>query len=85
MGLLDDETKRIDRRDAVELRSQILQTVGGILLVICTGISSWTLLRAIDHGERIIRLETQQSGLEKTLGEMREDLKAIRERLEKRP
>lgn len=62
---------------------RVLQTFGGILLLIVTGICSWMLTRTIDYGERITRIETathiEQVSLEKYRSELRADLKEIKD------
>lgn len=82
----NEETRAYSRyRDKGITVDRVLQTVGGILLLIVTGISSWALLKAIDLGERVIRLETQQTGTDATLKEMKGDIKEILAELKKKP
>ena len=58
---------------------RVLQTVGGLLLTICIGISSWALNTVQAHEGRIIRLETEITGVREILKEMKTDLKEIKQ------
>ncbi len=57
---------------------RVLQTVGGLLLTICIGISSWALNTVQAHEGRIIKLETEMNGLREILKEIKTDIKEIK-------
>lgn len=60
-----------------------LQTIGGILLIICAALCGWAWNRIENHEGRIIRVETQIDGIGQTLKDIKEDTKEIKVKLEK--
>lgn len=63
---------------------RLLQTIGGILLAICSAITWKTLNRVDEHEVRIVRQETLMQGQAELLKEIREDLKDIKKSLAER-
>jgi hypothetical protein len=73
------ERKRIPDPITID---RCLQTVGGILLMICAALCCWAWSRIEGHEGRIIRIETQVDGIGATLKEIKEDTKEIKIKLE---
>lgn len=59
-----------------------LQTVGGVLLIICASLCAWAWNRIEGHEGRIIRIETQVDGIGATLKEIKDDTREIKGKLE---
>lgn len=74
-----------ERRRSYITTDRVLQTFGGILLLIVSAIAGWSLTRTFDHEGRIIRVETQTTETEKKFNEIKEDLKEIKQELKKKP
>jgi len=45
----------------------------------CNGLKPGTARVCIEHGEKLAVLETKQSNIEKCIGEIKDDIKVIRE------
>ena len=78
-------TETEERRQSVLSTDKVLQTVGGILLTVCMGITGWTLLQVLDLNGRMIRVETKQINDNATMQEVRTDVKQILELIHKKP
>ncbi|MCW8128916.1 MAG: hypothetical protein KIS92_00900 [Planctomycetota bacterium] len=59
-----------------------LQTFGGVLLVIVSGIAGWELLKIFDHEGRIIRMETKQEAADANSAEIKKNLKELNDKLD---
>jgi TolA-binding protein len=55
---------------------RLLQTVGGILLTVCLGLTTWTLKNVTELMTRISVLEARRDGDDKALQELKDGLKA---------
>lgn len=55
-----------------------------VMATVGTGLGTWALSSTQGHEGRIIRLETEQTGMKDMLKEIRSDIKDVKERLERR-
>lgn len=81
----EEETKFLPRRREALTVDRALQTLGGIVLLLCSGLTAWTLARTVDHEGRLIRVETQNSDLKESLREIKDTLRELREDLKRKP
>ncbi len=76
------ESDRIERqRERNELLNNLLRTLGGILLLICTGLCGWAFTLISAHETRISVQESKQCATEERLKDIQGDLKTIIGRL----
>jgi hypothetical protein len=62
------------RKATVVTTDRVLQTVGGILLTICTLMSTWTLKTVSDHQTKIEVHEAKITNIEKAADEQKKDI-----------
>lgn len=66
--------------ETVAVVSKLLQTVGGILLTVCMGLTTWGLKTAISNSDRITAIESNRFTVDKGL-ELWKEVSKIRQEL----
>jgi ABC-type siderophore export system fused ATPase/permease subunit len=79
----ENDTENRRASDRFLTLDRALLAVCTILMVLCTGLTSWTMLRVFDHEGRLIKAETKADAVAEHLKEIHDDIKEIKAKVSK--